>query len=65
MSNLTQFHFKDSSVRVITDNDNNVLFFASDVAKALGYDQPHKAILAHCKKAKLLINIDGINHTVQ
>lgn len=34
-------------------------------AKALGYDQPHKAVLAHCRKVKLLIDIDGINHTVQ
>ncbi len=35
-----------------------ILFCGSDVAKALGYDQPHKAIERHCKKD------GGMIHTV-
>jgi len=36
-------------VRTIEEN-SNILFCGSDVAKALGYDQPHKAVERHCKK---------------
>lgn len=35
-------------IRTIEEN-GNILFCGSDVAKALGYDQPHKAINRHCK----------------
>ncbi|MBE6890034.1 MAG: toxin Bro [Ruminococcaceae bacterium] len=35
-------------VRTIDEN-GKVLFCGSDVAKALGYDQPHKAIERHCR----------------
>jgi anti-repressor protein len=30
--------------------DNKIFFCGSDVAKSLGYDQPHKAIKKHCKE---------------
>lgn len=43
-------------VRTIEEN-GKVLFCGSDVAKALGYDQPHKAIDRHCKS-------DGTTYTV-
>ena len=36
-------------VRTLEEN-GQVLFCGSDVAKALGYDQPHKAIERHCKE---------------
>lgn len=36
-------------IRTIEEN-GNILFCGSDVAKALGYDQPHKAVERHCKK---------------
>ncbi|MDD4511265.1 MAG: BRO family protein [Oscillospiraceae bacterium] len=36
------------SVRVIRDGDK-YLFCGSDVAKALGYNEPHKAVARHCK----------------
>lgn len=35
-------------IRTIVDGDK-VLFCGNDVAKALGYDQPHKAIDRHCR----------------
>lgn len=36
------------SIRTLTENDV-ILFCASDVAKALGYSVPRKAVLDHCK----------------
>lgn len=36
------------SVRVIQDGDK-YLFCGADVAKALGYNEPHKAVARHCK----------------
>lgn len=47
--------FKNESfgeVRTITENEQ-VLFCAKDVASALGYDQPLKAIDRHCKKGRV------------
>jgi prophage antirepressor-like protein len=65
MTNLIPFQFDTATVRVITTESGEILFVASDVAKALGYNEPHKAVSAHCKKSKSLINIDGINRPVQ
>jgi len=65
MKQLAPFMFKENAIRVFIGPDGIPLFVASDVAKALGYDQPHKAVLTHCKKSKSLIDIDGMNHTVQ
>lgn len=42
-------------MRTLTEN-GNTLFCGSDVAKALGYDQPHKAVDRHCRY--------GTKHTV-
>lgn len=45
--------------KIRTFEENRKAFFCgSDVAKALGYDQPHKAIKQHCKAD------GGITHTV-
>lgn len=45
------------TIRTIEEN-GKVLFCGSDIAKALGYDQPHKAIKTHCK------GDGGMFHTV-
>jgi anti-repressor protein len=65
MSNLIPFDFNSNSIRVITLDNGYILFVASDVAKCLGYGEPHKAVSAHCKKAKSLNSLDGTNHPVQ
>ncbi len=44
-------------IRTVAEN-GKILFCGSDVAKGLGYDQPHKAIERHCKKD------GGMKHTV-
>ncbi len=44
-------------IRTTKDEKGNVLFCGTDVAKALGYGQPHKAVERHCKG-------DGMFHTV-
>ena len=36
-------------IRTFTNDDGECLFVASDVAKALGYAVPQKAVLDHCK----------------
>lgn len=41
-------HPKFGNVRTITE-DGKTLFCGKDVAEALGYDQPHKAIDRHCR----------------
>lgn len=49
MNELQVFNSKEfGNVRTIEEN-GKVLFCGSDVAKALEYDQPHKAIARHCK----------------
>ena len=47
MNQLTKV-FKGSEIRMI-GNNTAPLFVASDVAKALGYKEPHKAVGRHCK----------------
>lgn len=47
MNQLTKI-FKGNEIRMI-QADKNPLFVASDVAKALGYKEPHKAVNRHCK----------------
>lgn len=41
-------HQKFGKIRTITEN-GKTLFCGADAAKALGYDQPHKAIARHCR----------------
>ena len=36
------------AVRII-EEDDKVLFCGSDIARALGYNEPHKAVVRHCK----------------
>ncbi len=58
MINLKVFNNEEfGEIRTIEEN-GNILFCGSDVAKALGYDQPHKAIKQHCKED------EGMFHTV-
>lgn len=52
MSNQVQFNafnFKSSSVRVITDPNQEPWFCANDVCDILGYSNPRDAISKHCK----------------
>jgi prophage antirepressor-like protein len=37
--------FENKLINVIIDNDNNAWFNANEIALALGYDAPKKAIL--------------------
>lgn len=47
MNQLTKM-FDGTEIRMI-DDKLTPLFVASDVAKALGYKEPHKAVSRHCK----------------
>ena len=50
MNDLTTFSNPEfGTVRTLEEDNGTVLFCASDVAKALGYAVPRKAILDHCK----------------
>ena len=54
MNNLEIFNYQDSqNIRTI-DIDGMVWFVARDVAKALGYVIPHKAVKTHCKPKGVL-----------
>lgn len=56
MNDLQIFKNKEfGNIRII-EKDGQPLFCGSDVAKSLGYDQPHKAISQHCRY--------GTKHTV-
>lgn len=47
------------SIRTVLDESGKALFCGKDIAEALGYDQPRKAIERHCKggtKRTLLTN---------
>lgn len=41
---------KFGDVRTVIAENGNILFCLSDVAKALGYTNPQKAVRDHCKK---------------
>lgn len=47
-TDIVPFRFDDTTVRTIEDN-GNVLFCGKDVATALGYANPNKALRDHCK----------------
>lgn len=54
------FEFENERIRVIKGKDKNPWFVAGDVARLLKYDQPHKAIKAHCKYGMIYtINQNG------
>lgn len=59
------FSFNSAANIRIVLVDGDPWFVASDIAKALGYDQPHKAVERHCKRAKSLNELDGTFRTVQ
>lgn len=49
VSTLSVFNFQENAVRVVLDDNNNPLFVAKDVALALGYNEPNRAVKQHCK----------------
>ncbi len=62
MDNSIQvFNFENNTIRTI-EIDNTIWFVAKDVASALGYSNQKDAITRHCRKAKSLIDIGGVNH---
>ena len=52
MSNITIFENEQFGSLRITDYEGNFWFVARDVAIALGYSDPRKAVSTHCKKVK-------------
>lgn len=49
MNELTVFENSEFGSMRTVDIDGKIYFVASDVAKALGYAIPHKAVQTHCK----------------
>ncbi|MBS9774993.1 MAG: hypothetical protein KGV59_07570 [Tenacibaculum sp.] len=49
-SEVITFNFSEQKAKVRTLTENGKIYFVgSDVAKTLGYNQPHKAIKRHCR----------------
>lgn len=46
---LIVFDFGKDQLRTVIDDDGNIWWVATDVARALGYRDPGKAIRQHCK----------------
>ena len=59
MSNLQEFKFQSSQLRVETDEHGNPLFCAKDVCLVLGYSNDRDAVLRHCK-AKGVVKRDTL-----
>lgn len=59
---IIPFTFETSEVRSIVDRQGNPWFIASDVASALGYTNPQKAVRDHCKKAQAVGSV-GMNES--
>ena len=53
MTNIIPFNFKDNPIRVV-NYDGEPWFVAKDVAELLGYSNPRKAVLDHCKYSQML-----------
>lgn len=49
MNSLIPFDFDQHPVRAVADEDGNAWFVGRDVAEALGYEEPGRAIRQHCK----------------
>lgn len=65
MNNLNTFSFESNPVRVVMGEDGKPRFFATDVAKTLGYAQPEKAVRTHCRGVSVLDTpINGVNQSV-
>lgn len=48
-SEIQPFEFEGSQVRTAQDDNGNPLFCGNDVAQVLGYANPAKAVIDHCK----------------
>lgn len=48
-SQLTPYVFDGAEVRVVVGEDGEPWFVAADVARVLGYANPHEAVRTHCK----------------
>jgi len=59
MSDLIPFDFQGADVRVV-EHEGEAWFVAKDVALALGYQKPRNAVSAHCRAAKSLIELGGL-----
>lgn len=46
---IQPFEFEGSQVRTAQDDNGNPLFCGTDVAQVLGYANPAKAVIDHCK----------------
>lgn len=46
---IQTFNFNSNPVRTLTDENGNPLFYAKDIATILGYANPAKAVIDHCK----------------
>lgn len=53
------FQYHSYSLRIILDKEGNPLFIAKDVALALGFTNPSKAVADHCRKAKSLKTLNN------
>ncbi|MCP4595766.1 BRO family protein [Neptuniibacter sp.] len=51
MSNVIPFDFKGIQIRAL-EIEGEAKFVAKDIASALGYSNPRKAVIDHCKAAK-------------
>lgn len=50
--NLIPMQFENANIRVVTDESGEPWFVGKDVADALGYTNPQKAVRDHCRKPK-------------
>lgn len=51
---IQPFEFEGSQVRTAQDDNGNPLFCGNDVAQVLGYANPAKAVIDHCKGVPVL-----------
>lgn len=66
MSNVIPFKFKNTDVRVITDEQGEPWFVAKDVAELLGYKRTADAIRTHCKGVgEIQTPINGVTQNVK
>ena len=49
MNQIIPFTYEGTNIRTVTTEDGTPLFCGNDVAAALGYARPTKAVLDHCK----------------
>ena len=59
MLEIISFNFKDNPIRVV-NYDGEPWFVAKDVAELLGYSNPRKAVLDHCKYSQIIGGNDSL-----